>query len=242
VPVQTLPASGFLNFEIRHRDAAAADAIWKWMQEHRLGTDAAAGEYCRFLIENQRPELAAETWRTFADPNGSYRRQNWVFNGSFETAFRPSPFDWHVESTADVIAGRTEMQTNPRAHALYLQFLGRDNSLYDGTYQYVTVPPGSWELKASVKTEDLTATAGLQLHIFDYFAPGRMDVWSEVASGSTDWRTLPIHFHSGPGTRLLRIQIARQPSLLIDERVRGSAWVDDVELTPDASVVGARGR
>ena len=231
VPEQRLPAERFLRFTMLRQNVDSASGIWQWMSAHNLTSDVMAGEYCRFLATSQHPALAAEAWRSYAHSDPAFQQTNWVFNGGFEAPFRPSLFDWQAESTANVAAERTDRDALSGSHALHLQFLGHDNSAYAGAGQFVAIPAGAWRLRAQIKTNGLTTNEGIRLHVVDYFANTKLDAWSDMVAGSTDWNPLDLVFHSGPGVRLLQIQLARQSSLLFNERVQGSVWIDDVQLT-----------
>jgi len=238
IPEQTLPAARFMRFELMHNNFDAAKRVWQWMLAHRMPTDDTANEYCTFLLQKY-PEQAAEAWRSYAIGDPAYRRTNWIFNGSFETPFRPSPFDWHADSTPDVTAERAEDAARTGMHALRLRFLGRENASFQQAYQYAAVPAGQWRLTAHIKTDAVTTEEGIRLHVFDYYANSTLDVWSDMVAGSTDWRMVDVVFHSGPGTRLLRVEPARQASLLFNDHVRGTAWVDSVTLTPEPATARA---
>jgi hypothetical protein len=83
-----------------------------------------------------------------------------------------------------------------------------------------------------VRTERLTTDEGIGFRILDPTAASRLDVKTERVTGTSDWRKIDQVFEVRPQTRLIQIQVVRQPSLKFDNNISGTVWIDTVQLTP----------
>jgi hypothetical protein len=59
-----------------------------------------------------------------------------------------------------------------------------------------------------------------------------LDILTEQALGTSDWREIRKDFTVGPATRLIEIQAVRRPSLKFDSQIGGTAWVDGLKIKP----------
>jgi hypothetical protein len=57
-----------------------------------------------------------------------------------------------------------------------------------------------------------------------------VNVATEDARGTSDWTLLEREFDAPAGGGLVRLWLARTPSLKFDSLVKGTAWVDDVSV------------
>jgi len=233
VPPNELAARSFLRFEMQSNHIDDAQAIWRWMAARSLEDDALTREYLDFLIHNNQAEPAAEAWESLnARHAADYRRTNWVFNGSFEAAPRTSPLDWQIASTEDVEAKRVDGVAKDGRWSLELLFRGSENVDYHGVKQEAVIHPGKWELRAFVKTQDITTDQGVAIRIFDAVQPQRLDASTEALTGTHDWTAVSRTVDAGPQTKLVQVEVMRAASQTFDNKIAGTAWVDSVELTP----------
>ncbi len=109
IPQTSVAAQSFLRFLMEGNQVADAEATWHWISEKSLGDEKTTGEFITFLIRNKQEEHAADIWETLNSKTApDYRHRNWIFNSGFESDPRPSPLDWHLESTEDVEASRVQ--------------------------------------------------------------------------------------------------------------------------------------
>jgi len=234
IPPERVPAQAFLRFLIgntkgdRAGDAAAA---WKWIAERGFQDDGLTGEYVGFLLRNHEGERAAETW---AGVNASgmrdYRRTNWVYNGSFEAAPRPSPLDWRIDAAQDVEAKRVASEARDGRWALELIFDGRDNVEYHGVGQQIVLTKGRWRAEAFVRTDGITTDKGVGLRIYDPAEPQSLDARSQRLTGTQGWTKIEQSFDVQQDTVVARIEVIREASLKFDSKIAGRAWIDSVEI------------
>lgn len=235
MPPLKAPANGFLAFLVAKNRLNDAKQTWAWMEQRALADDSSTGELLKLVLSNKgEDDQAVEIWEKYAasKEEPDYRRTNWLFNGSFERPFHPSPLDWNLEQTSNVHAERSSDQSENGKWSAKLTFLGKDNAVYRGAYQFAVSYPGKWRLTAQVKTEDVTTDEGAAIHVFDVWKPQQLDLWSSYIIGTQNWMPLELTFEVQPGTKLLRVDLGRKDSLHLDSRISGSAWFDSVVLKP----------
>jgi len=94
------------------------------------------------------------------------------------------------------------------------------------------VTPGVYRFHALIRTEGLTTDQGIRFRISDAEAQARLDVIIGQSTGSMLWSPVEYDLVVPQATRLLQVQVIRQPSLRFDNKVAGTAWVDDLRLEP----------
>jgi hypothetical protein len=114
--------------------------------------------------------------------------------------------------------------------SLRIDFRGKENLNYSHVSQTVCVRPGPLRFQAYVRTEGITTDQGVGFRVFDPESPARLDARTAQLSGDSDWRPLELAFVVPPETRLLVVQVRRLPSLKFDNKIAGTAWVDDAVL------------
>jgi hypothetical protein len=90
--------------------------------------------------------------------------------------------------------------------------------------------PGTYRFHAFIRTEALTTDQGIRFRISDTEVPARLDEVFGQFTGSNPWASVDHDLVVAPKTRLLRIEVIRQPSLKFDNKIGGLAWIDDLKL------------
>jgi hypothetical protein len=238
IPPERAPAQAFLRFLMagntqgaRTGDAAAA---WKWIAERGFHDDVLTGEYVAFLLRNREAEGAAETW---AGVNASgmrdYRRTNWIYNGSFEAAPKPSPLDWRIEGAHNVEAKRIASEAHDGRWALELAFDGEDNVEYHGVAQQTVLTKGRWHAEAFIRTDGVTTDKGVVLRIYNLAAPQNLDARSQGLTGTQDWTKVDQTFDVREDMVVVQVEVMREASLKFDRKIAGRAWIDSVTIRKD---------
>jgi hypothetical protein len=62
--------------------------------------------------------------------------------------------------------------------------------------------------------------------------PAGLDEVFGQFTGSNPWSSVDHDLVVAPNTRLLRVEVIRQPSMKFDNKVEGTAWIDDLKLEP----------
>jgi hypothetical protein len=92
--------------------------------------------------------------------------------------------------------------------------------------QVAFVRAGSYRFHAFIRTDALTTVKRIRFRISNAEVPARLDEVFGQFTGSTPRET-----------RLLQIQVTRQPSQKFDNKIGGAAWIDDLKLEPITGIL-----
>jgi hypothetical protein len=167
-----------------------------------LADDAVAGEYAWFLIRRGQPERASLAWK------------------------RPvGPFDWSLARSAGVEIARDD-------NSLRISFAGTENLEITAASQHVFVRPGKYRFRARIRTDGVTTDQGIRFRIFDAEAPARLNLTFGQFTGTSPWSDVRQDLVVPPQTKLLQVQVIREPSMRFDNRIAGTAWINAIEPAP----------
>lgn len=156
--------------------------------------------------------------------------ENLVVNGDFERLPTSLGLDWHLrpEQFLD-----TEVAASDSGNALLLEFTVASNDEHDSAYQIVPVEPGrKYEVRARVRSEDLTSDSGPRLRILDLACEECVNATSTGATGTTQWHEISTTFTTAASTHLVRVSVWRPRSRSYPAEIRGQFWLDDVSIRP----------
>ena len=222
----------YLRYWMGLGDLANAGTTWGWILSHHYADVPSAREYINFLFGNGNYQEAADAWALFlGDRRNGYRETKWLFNGDFETEPSGVPLDWEIESAAGQVD--TALDSNVAhtgTHSLRIRFAGTENVSYAHTSQKTSVPPGTYRFTAFIRTEDITTDKGIAFRIFDPEKSSRLDARTDQFVGTTGWRRVEQTVRVPSATKLIEIQVVREPTMKFDNKVSGTAWIDTVSL------------
>lgn len=189
------------------------------------------------LIQQDRAEDSKEVWHeatraagmTGADSAG----QSLVWNGGFESDVVNGGLDWRELPLfgAGFAADTTTFRTGSRS--LRVEFEGGSNLDFYHLQQYVPVEPNKrYHFRAYLRTDQITTESEIHFSIYDPHWPPDRRVRTNGLVGTQPWTALEADVATDAGTHFLVIQLRRIPSRLFDNKLSGTAWVDDVSLTP----------
>lgn len=226
-------ARSWLKFLIQAGRLGDAERTWDWVVEHGYADNMLAGEYAEFLIRQGHPDVAASAWAQYMGPRSAdYDKSNYLFNGDFESDPAESPFDWNFARTEGVDLARDCTIASSGKCSLRISFAGTQNLGFATASQLAYVRPGTYRFQAFIRTENLTTDQGIRFRISDAEVPARLDDIFGQFTGSNPWSSIDHDLVVAPNTRLLRIEVIRQPSLKFDNKIGGVAWIDNAELEP----------
>ena len=226
-------AKSWLRFLIQAGRLEDAQRTWDWVVGRGYADDALAGEYVEFLIRQGHPDSAASAWAQHMGARADdYDKSTYLFNGDFESDPTQSPFDWNVARTAGVEVARDCTTARSGKCSLRISFAGTQNLGFAAASQLAFVRPGAYRFHAFIRTEALTTDQGIRFRISDAEAPARLDEVFGQFTGSSPWSSVDHDVVVAPETRLLRIDVVRQPSMKFDNKVAGTAWIDELKLEP----------
>jgi hypothetical protein len=214
-------------------NAGGARQTWIWLLARSFIDDKLADEYVAFLLRQRDYRAAAAAWTAYiAGRDPGYPDQNAIFNGSFEREPAGTAFDWYLGSASGVRIERDSSVAAAGRFSLRLGFDGTENIAFAHVYQRAVVDARHWMFQARIRTDGITTDEGIRFHIFDAEAPQRLDVRTGALSGTQDWTSITANFIVTPVTHLIEIRTERNPSLKLDSKIHGTAWVDAVVLLP----------
>jgi tetratricopeptide (TPR) repeat protein len=226
-------AKSWLQFLIEAGRLGDAQRTWDWVVGHGYVDNALAGEYVEFLIQQGRPDSAASAWAQHMGARAdNYGKSTYLYNGDFESDPAQSPFDWNVARTEGVEVTRDCATGWSGKCSLRISFAGTQNLSFAAASQLAFVRPGTYRFHAFVRTETLTTDQGIRFRISDAEMPARLDEVLGQFIGSSPWSSVDHDLVVAPNTRLLRVEVIRQPSMKFDNKVGGTAWIDELKLEP----------
>ena len=205
-----------------------AALAWGKMGERGYRDDELAGRYAGYLLRHKLYDKAVTTWAEQLDGRADgYPEKNRVYNGDFERELSGNPLDWRLRAPQGVEVERVG-EGWEGSHALALRFDGSRNVVLRGVSVVVPVGAGRYRFRARMKTEGMTTDRGVYLLVH---AGGR-ELWrSKELIGTNEWREFEAVVRVRR-TAPVMIELRREESLRIDNKVWGTVWLDGVELAP----------
>jgi hypothetical protein len=232
LPTGPRVARSYLRYLTGLADISNARITWDWLISHHYADVPTVRDYIDFLFGNGEYQEAATDWAHFlGDNRNGYREANWVFNGDFESEPTGVPLDWEMASVAGQVDTALDSHVaHTGTHSLRIRFAGTENVGY-ATTQKTSVPQGMYRFTAYIRTENITTDKGIAFRIFDPDNHSLLDARTEQFVGTTDWKKVEQIVRVPRATKLIEIQVTREPTMKFDNRVSGTAWVDTVSLS-----------
>jgi O-antigen ligase len=239
VPNDARASQAYVRYLMQPGTCNDVERAWNWVLARHHPDRQLAGDYVNFMSEQcERNDAAARGWALYlGDAANGYLRSTWVLNGDFESDPSSSMFDWRIGGlNRDVETALDDRVARTGSRSLRIRFAGKRNVNYSETWQTAFVPPGVYRFEAFVRTRAIKTAEGIRFRIFDPDAPRRLDITTEQVNGTTEWTRIEAIVRVPADTRLLRINVIRQPSRVSDENdisgdISGTAWIDTVTLS-----------
>jgi tetratricopeptide (TPR) repeat protein len=236
LPEDRRPAKAWLQALMVAERVDHAQRTWDWIASRGYSDDELTGEYVDFLVQQGHPDWAISAWTQYLGPrSGEYRKSNFLFNGDFESEPVQAPFDWKVARIPGVEVGRDCTIAWSGKCSFRISFDGTKNVDVAIASELAFVQPGIYRLQAYFRSENLTTDQGLRFKISDAEVPARLNLIFGEYTGTHAWASIHYDLTVPAQTRLLRIQVIRQASLKFDNKVAGTAWIDNVRLEPNSN-------
>ncbi len=194
------------------------------------------------LIRKGRISDAERVWRQAIRKSGrepdADSGNSLVWNGGFEDEPANGGFGWRRPLTAGALTAVDPGNSRQGRRAMKVTFDGTKNVNFQHLAQYVPVNPSTrYRFTAYLRTEEISTDRGVGFRIYDQGNPRALDLATEELRESHPWTRQALDFQTGSETHLIVIALRRAPSEKLDNKIRGTVWVDDVRLTPAAGVV-----
>jgi hypothetical protein len=166
---------------------------------------------------------------------------NLIWNGTFEGDLLNGGFAWRYRPQLGADINWDEQIFHSGKRSLRIDFDGTANVDFQEFWQYALVQPNTrYRFSAYLHTEDLSTDKGIHFQMDDVthpinsaaLKPTPQQVTPDVG-GTQPWTLNQTEFTTGSDTRLLRVTLRRTPSGMLANKVRGTAWADDVVLVAD---------
>jgi tetratricopeptide (TPR) repeat protein len=227
-----------LAFLADAQDSTAALDIWHRLIAKDPRTDLKwAFKLTDILVAQEKFEEAGTVWRQAVGMNpGSspaYTGNSLVYDGGFERDILGGGFGWqqHDAMGADFDFDMDVKHSGSRSARLI--FDGTENLLYEGLFQEVLVSPGThYHFQGFLHTDQISTESGMRFEIVDPKDQPHLDAVTKNETGTLPWALEQIDFATGPQTHLILIRLTRRPSQRLDNKLRGTVWVDDITIVP----------
>jgi tetratricopeptide (TPR) repeat protein len=156
-----------------------------------------------------------------------------IWDPSFESGVNQAVFSWHfVPLTEGLSAQLDTSEKHSGNQSLRLTFDGKHNPNLEPACIMFAVSPGTnYQFSAWVKTKALTTDHGIGFRIHSYGVKGEEPVVaSREIYGTNQWTRIDLPYVAGPDVYLATVCSSRERNLDTEEKISGTAWVDDVNL------------
>jgi len=232
IPDRPGVAEGYFQHLLENGDLANSREAWDWLKA-RTPDDQLAQAYLDFLLARGHVNDAAEVWRWQMGTRWpDFGKTSFVLNGDFEHQPNGPLFDWRIAPDPHVEASCDNQVARSGSASLRLDFDGKVNSTFEGVSQSVFVPRGTYRFEAFVRTSGITTDEGIGFRVRNRQVPSSPRVETERIKGTNDWKRLEGKFVIDAPVAVIEIAVFRRPSLRFDSLIAGTAWIDQVSVTP----------
>lgn len=233
-----------IHFFVDPPEPDAAFAVWK-----RLVADEPsfpvekAFPLVDMLVAAKQADDAQTVWRQALSAAGISQPQaggSLIWNGGFEQPLLNGGFAWRYRPVSGAQLELDEETIHSGHRSLRLSFDGSENVDFSNLGQYVVVKPNTrYRFNAYLRAEGLTTETGVRFQIVDANQIASLNLLTPGVTGTQPWTLDQVEFKTSPTTHVLLISLRRMQSAMLANKVRGTAWIDDVSLTPAAEPGGA---
>lgn len=237
-----------LNYFVNQNELDSALVVWKRLLANKLSVRLPqAIPLVNGLISTDRAEDADRVWQTALEatnwPRDAGGDSSLVFNGGLEHDLANGGFDWQEAPVAGALFDFDNAIAHSGSRSLRVTFDGSTNIDFQHVLQFVKVAPRRYRFAAFLRTEALSTDSGIRFEIFERGHRATGDLLTTSLEGTHPWTQVEAEITVVPDSELLAIVLRRLPSSKLDNKLRGTVWVDDVSLTPvDTAAVAADSR
>ena len=230
-----------LNFLTQSGETTAALAVWNDLIPKKPAMQRATLlAFLEMLIDQDRFDEANAAWRQALVLQGVLPKASadgpLVYDGGFEREISGGGFGWRQ---ADVSGAAFDFDTDEKhsgARSARVTFDGTQNLSYQHLSQDVLVQPRTrYRFRCYLRTDQISTDSGMRFEIRDLRRPQDLDAFTPNETGTQSWTMEEAAFVTGPQTRLVQIGLRRSPSTHLDNKLSGTVWVDDVDISPAGS-------
>jgi tetratricopeptide (TPR) repeat protein len=226
------------------RDTVNAVKVWKrvaalhpkiTMPEMFVLTDT--------LRQQGQFDIAHEVWEQASNLAGVEQlegpQNSAMWDGGFETEVTGMGYAWRIGNVARAAQiGFENREQHSGKHSIRVSFDGSSDVSFRDVCQPVLVDGGkAYELSGWIQTKDLTTDEGIRLEL----RAQSTRVMTDSLKGTQPWTRVAVPWEGVPESQEVQVCLLRMPSALEDNnKIRGTAYVDDIALTPLAKTGSRR--
>lgn len=229
-----------LEFFLSQQEIAAARAAWDAARQlgERIELRRAVGLVDALVGRTLLAEARA-VWEQAVAADSTVASEGplpLVWDGDFSHEPLNGGFGWRVHSPEGVRVDFDETFFRSPPRSLRLRFDGTANVSFRHVWQIVPVEPNRWyRFSGYLRADGVSTDSGVRFWITDPQNQGALDVMTNNVVGTQPWALEEATFQTGPQTRLVRLELRRAQSRKLDNRLRGTVWVDAIALEPAPS-------
>jgi Tetratricopeptide repeat len=230
-----------LAFLSNEQNPTAAVEVWNRLIVKDPHTDwKRAFLLTDMLVAQEKFEEAGTVWRQAIGRDigsaSGYTGNSLIYDGGFEKDIAGGGFGWRQSDVAGADFDFDTDQKHSGSRSARLIFDGTKNLSYEGLFQFVLVSPGThYRFQGFLRTDQISTENGMRFEIVDPKHQQDLDLVTQNETGTAPWTLEQTDFTTGSQTHLLLIRLARRPSARLDNKLRGTVWIDDVSLVPVGS-------
>ncbi|MBZ5527505.1 MAG: tetratricopeptide repeat protein [Acidobacteriia bacterium] len=192
-----------------------------------------ASPFLDLLLRTAHGTEAAQVWKQaleFAeipDPGGPSGSVLW--DGGFESNVR-NGLSWRIQEDKGVQIGYDGAVKHSGRQSLRIHFDGSRNLGFSGVCQVVPVTPlTAYQFSGWMRTETITSDRGIFVALSSRDSPS---VSTPELRATEPWTPWTLSWQAGKDSRIAQICVSRAPSQKFDNKIAGTAWLDDLALVP----------
>ena len=230
--------SAALTFLVGEQNPTASLEVWRRLIAKDSHPDLKmAYGLTDMLVAQEKYDEARVVWHQAvaagADSASAFAGNSLVYDGGFEKDISGGGLGWRLNEIDGADFDYDLEHKHSGSRAARLIFDGTKNLVYENLFQNVLVSPGTrYRFQGFIRTDNISTESGMRFEIVDPKDPQHMDVLTPNETGTLPWTLEQIDFTTGPKTRLVAIRLVRKQSQRLDNRLRGTVWIDDVSLVP----------
>jgi tetratricopeptide repeat protein len=160
-----------------------------------------------------------------------------LWDGGFESGVSGGGYSWLIpEGLRNVQVSIDTQERHSGNHSLRLTFDGKSIISSTDICHYVPVLPlTSYHFSAWLKTKLVTTDQGVRFQLNPLGTSGASVALTPEVHGSEPWTLVETSWSSGKDTQEVQVCLVRLLSDQLENKIRGTTWVDDVALVPESA-------
>ena len=160
-----------------------------------------------------------------------------LWDGGFESGVAGGGYSWlFPEGLRNVQISIDAQEKRTGNHSLRLTFDGKSIVSSTEICHYVPVQPlTSYRFSAWVKTRAVTTDQGVRFQLRSLGTEDTSVAVTPDVHSSEPWTLIELPWSSGNGVQEVQICLVRLLSDQLENKIKGTTWVDDVALVPESA-------